>query len=282
VTPFKYLEPKDLGEALAALARHGDEGRIIAGGTGLINLMKLNLAQPSYLIGIHKLTQLRGMADGDGVRLGALCSLREIETSALIKHRAPLLAQACRQVATVRIRNMATIGGALAHADPSLDTPPALIALDARVRLVSDRRERELAVEELFVGFYETVIKPEELLVEVIIPPQPDSSGTAFLKFLPATHDDYATVSVAVRLTLAAGKIADARVALGSVGLTPVRATAVEAALKGQSPTAALLSDAAALVAGSIDPISDLRGSADYKRDMAVVHVRRALTQAVA
>jgi carbon-monoxide dehydrogenase medium subunit len=281
VTPFKYLESRDLGDALAALARRGDEAKVIAGGTGLINLMKQNLVQPGYLIGIRKLVGLRGIRDGNGLRIGALCTQREIETSALVKRHAPLLAETCRQVATIRIRNMATLGGALAHADPSLDTPPALIALDARVKLLSARGERELDVADLFVGYYETVMRPDELLTEIVIPPQPDSCRAAFLKFMPATHDDYATVSVAVRVKLGDGKLTGARVALGSVGLIPVRATAVEAALAGHSPTAAVLADAAALVADTIDPVSDFRGSATYKRDMAIIHVRKALTQAI-
>jgi carbon-monoxide dehydrogenase medium subunit len=282
LTPFTYLESGDLSEALAALARYGDEAKVIAGGTGLINLMKQNLVQPNYLVSIRRLAALRGMTHDGATRIGALCTQREIETSPLVGRHIPLLAETCRHVATIRIRAMATLGGALAHADPSLDTPPALIALDARVTLASERGERTLPVEGLFVGYYETVLRPDELLTEIVVPPQPDGSAAAFVKFLPATHDDYATVSVAVRVTLAGGKLADARVALGSAGLTPVRAAPVEAALKGRAPTQAVLSEAAAQVIDAIDPVSDFRGSAEYKRDMAAVHIRRALTHAVA
>jgi carbon-monoxide dehydrogenase medium subunit len=195
---------------------------------------------------------------------------------------APLLAEAARRVATIRIRAVATVGGALAHADPSEDLPPALIALDARVRLRSQNGERELTVADFFTGYYETVTAPDELVIEVVIPPQPANSGVAFIKFLPQSQDDYATVAVAVRVTLEADRIADVRVALGAVGLTPLNATKPAESLRGQMPSPSVLRDAANQVTEIVDPISDFRGSAAYKRDMAVVFTRRALTQAVA
>jgi carbon-monoxide dehydrogenase medium subunit len=176
---------------------------------------------------------------------------------------------------------MATIGGALAHADPYQDTPPALMVLDAMVRLHSKNGTREVPVSDLFTGYYETVIQPDELVTEVLIPPQPSGSGSVFIKFLPQTHDDYATVAVAARITLQNERISDTRVALGAAASTPLRAKVVEDALRGQAPTPDVLRDAAALVASVVDPIPDFRGSANYKRDMAVVFVRRALAQAV-
>jgi len=154
--------------------------------------------------------------------------------------------------------------------------------LDARVRLRSQQRAREVSIAEFFTGYYETSMEPDELITEVIIPPQPAGSGAAFVKFLPQTHDDYATVAVAARVTLDGDRIAEARVALGAAAATPLRATGVEDALRGQAPTPATLREAAVLVAEAVDPTSDFRGSAAYKRDMAVVFVRRALAQAVA
>jgi carbon-monoxide dehydrogenase medium subunit len=185
-------------------------------------------------------------------------------------------------VASVRIRTLATIGGALAHADPNQDPPPALMVLDARVRLRSQQRTREVFSAAFFTGYYETVMEPDELITEVIIPPLPTGSGAAFVKFLPQTHDDYATVAVAARVTLDGDRIAEARVALAAAAATPLCATAVADALRGQVPTPTVLREAAALVTDAVDPTSDFRGSAAYKRDMAVVFVRRALAQAAA
>jgi len=279
---FTYLEPADIDEALAALARYGDEAKVIAGGTGLVNLMKQRLVQPTYLIGLRRLTGLSVMRYDSALHLGALCSHRTIETSALVRNHVPLLADTFRHVASVRIRTLATIGGALAHADPNQDPPPALMVLDARVRLRSQQRTREVSLAAFFTGYYETVMEPDELITEVIIPPLPASSGAAFVKFLPQTHDDYATVAVAARVTLDGDRIAEARVALGAAAATPLCAAAVEDALRGQRPTPTVLREAAALVAEVVDPTSDFRGSATYKRDMAVVFVRRALAQAAA
>ena len=279
---FTYLEPAEVDEALATLARYGEEAKVIAGGTGLVNLMKQRLVQPTYLIGLRCLAGLSGLHYDGAVRIGALCTQRTIETSALVRTHVPLLAETCRHVASVRIRTMATLGGALAHADPNQDPPPALMVLDARVRLRSQQRAREVSIAEFFTGYYETVMEPDEIITEVIIPPQPAGSGAVFVKFLPQTHDDYATVAVAARVTLDGDRIAEARVALGAAAATPLRATGVEDALRGQALTPATLREAAVLVAEAVDPTSDFRGSAAYKRDMAVVFVRRALTQAAA
>jgi len=277
---FTYLEPVDIDEALATLARYGDEAKVIAGGTGLVNLMKQRLVQPTYLIGLRRLAGLSGMHYDGTLQIGALCTHRMIETSMLVRNHVPLLAETFRQVASVRIRTMATIGGALAHADPNQDPPPAFMVLDARVRLRSQQRTREVAIGEFFTGYYETVVAPNELITEVVIPSPLADSGATFVKFLPQTHDDYATVAVAAQVTLDGDRIAEARVALGAAAATPLRATAVEDALRGQVPTPTVLREAAVLVADAVDPTSDFRGSAPYKRDMAVVFVRRALAQA--
>lgn len=279
---FSYLEPRSLDEALATLATYGDEAKAIAGGTGLVNLMKQRLVQPAYVVGLRRIGGLDEIRDGSGLRIGALCTHRAIETSPLVQAHAPLLAETFRHVASVRIRNVATIGGALAHADPNQDPPPTLIVLGAQVRVRSQRGEREVPIDEFFTGYYETVLQPDELVTEVVIPPQPTGAGMVFLKFLPQTQDDYATVSAAARVVMSGGRIAEARVAVGSAGPTPLRLVAVEDALRGQAPTPSVLRDAAALAAEAVDPTTDFRGSAAYKRDMAVVFVRRALEQAVA
>jgi len=283
VIPFTYIEPSSLEEALALLAQHGDEAKVIAGGTGLVNLMKQRLVRPAFVIGLRALKGLEGIEAKGGLRIGALATLQSLATSEPVRHAAPLLTEACAHVATVRVRSMATLGGALAHADPNLDTPPPLIAMDGQIVARSQRGERTIPADRFFAGYYQTVLEPDEIVTEILIPEQPYGGGTSFLKFLPATQDDYATVSVAARIALDRnGAVADARVALGAAAMVPVRATAVEAAVSGKAADEKIFRDAALLVRDAIDPIADFRGSAEYKRKMAVVHVRRALADAAA
>lgn len=279
--PFTYLEPTNLDEALALLAQHGTEAKLIAGGTGLINLMKQRLVRPGFVIGLRALKPLAAITENGELRIGALATIHSLEASEPVRRQAPLLAEACRHVATVRVRSMATLGGAMAHADPNLDTPPALIAMDGQIVARSRRGERSIPADQFFTGYFETVLEPDEIVTEIVVPKQPDGSGTAFLKFLPATQDDYATVSVAARIALDSnGTIAEARVALGAAAAVPVRAMAVEAALCGKAADEKTFGEAASLVLDDIDPIADFRGAAAYKRKMAVVHVRRALARA--
>jgi aerobic carbon-monoxide dehydrogenase medium subunit len=283
VIPFTYLEPSGLDEALALLAQYGDEAKLIAGGTGLVNFMKQRLTRPGFVIGLRALKPLARVTEENGLTIGALTTLQTLATHEAVRRSAPLLADACGHVATVRIRSMATIGGAIAHADPNLDTPPALMAMDARIVVRSQRGQHTVPIEQFFTGYYETVLAPDEIVTEVLIPIQPSGVGTAFLKFLPATQDDYATVSVAAQIALNGnGTVAEVRVALGAAATVPVRARGVEAMLTGKTADETTFRDAASLVLNEIDPIADFRGSADYKRKMAVVHVRRALAEAAA
>jgi carbon-monoxide dehydrogenase medium subunit len=281
--PFTYLEPSNLDEALALLAQHGDEAKLMAGGTGLVNFMKQRLVRPRFVVGLRALKPLAQVEEEGGLRIGALATLQSLATSEPVRRSAPLMAEACGQVATVRIRSMATVGGAMAHADPNLDTPPALMALDGQIVARSQRGQRTIPADEFFTGYYATVLAQGEIVTEILIPKQPVGCGTAFLKFLPATQDDYATVSVAARVALNGnGAIAEARIALGAAATVPVRARAVEEVLSGKAADAKEFRAAACLVANEIDPIADFRGSAEYKRKMAVVHVRRALAEAAA
>jgi carbon-monoxide dehydrogenase medium subunit len=280
---FEYAAPRTLDEALAVLGEHGDEARVIAGGTALVTMMRQRLVSPGYLVslrGIHGLDRIEA-ANGD-LRIGALVTHREAETSPLVRERLPVLADTFRRVASVRIRNMATVGGALAHADPNQDPPVTLIVLGARLEIRSAGGRRELPVEEFFRDYYESALEPGEVVTGVIVPRLPAASGAAYVKFLPRTADDYATVAVAatVRLEPDGERCRTARVALGSVGVTPIRARAAEALLAGQRLGAELLSAAGEAVEGAVDPLSDHRGSAAYKREMAAVMTGRALTQA--
>jgi carbon-monoxide dehydrogenase medium subunit len=282
---FDYRAPTTLEEALDLLHQHGEDARPIAGGTALVILMKQRLVQPKLIVSLRRIPTLEQFGADDGLlRLGATVTHRTVETSPLVRERWPLLAETFRHVATVRIRNMATVGGGIVHGDPNQDPPPALLVLEARARLRSLAGEREVPLAEFFRDYYETAIQPGEILTEVLVPAPPPRAGWAWVKFLPRTADDYATVSVACLLTLENGtdRCQEVRLALGSAGTTPIRARAVEAALRGERLTPERLREAAQLAAGEVDPISDFRGSAEYKRDMAVVWTRRALEQALA
>ena len=252
---FIYHAPTSLEEALSLLDQYGEDARPIAGGTAMVNLLKQNLVYADHLVGLGKVPGLRGITRSNGdLRIGALTKHREVERSAEVAEAAPLLREAYSRVATVRIRNMATVGGGLTHADPAQDPPPALIALGARVVLASSGGTRELAIEDIFVDYYETALAQGEILTEVVVPAQPQGARGVYLKFLPRTEDDYATVAVAALARVENGLCADVRVALGAVAPTPVRATAVEAALEGQPVTADAIRTAAEAVADQVGP----------------------------
>jgi len=277
-----FHAPATLDEALGLLDEHGDDARLIAGGTAVVTLMKQSLLAADHLVSLQRVLGLDGVRlEHDGLHIGALTRHRDVETSPLVREHAPLLADVYSRVATVRIRNAATVGGGLAHADPAQDPPAALIALNARVRIVSRRGERTLPVAALFVDYYETALTPGEAITEVTVPRQPADAGAAYLKFLPRTEDDYATVAVAALARVVDGCARDVRVALIGAGPTPVHATAVERALEGARVTEDSVRRAAEAVADEVDPLDDFRGSAAYKRDMAVVFTRRALERAL-
>lgn len=284
MTPFEYRTPKSLREVHQELKQFGTEAKLIAGGTALIIMMKQSLVRPACLISLRGVRALDGITQKNGVlRIGSLVTHRELETSPLIRRRLPMLAETCHHVANLRVRSTATIGGGLAHADPNQDPPPALITLGASAKVASPSGSREIPLERFFTDYYETVLQPDEIITEVIVPSQAPNSAGAFLKFLPRTADDYATVSAAAVVTLDPEKkiFKDVRIALGSVGTTPIRAKEAEALLRGQPVKAEALREAGEKAKGEVDPISDLRGSAAYKKEMAAVFVRRALEKAL-
>jgi aerobic carbon-monoxide dehydrogenase medium subunit len=282
---FEYRTPKNLKEVHASLKEFGTDAKLIAGGTALIIMMKQRLVQPSCLVSLRSVRGLNGIEVKDGgLRIGGLATHRAVETSSLVRRRLPLLAETYHHVATVRIRNTATVGGGLAHADPNQDPPPTLIALGATIKATSANGSRVIPLDGFFTDYYETVLNPDEIITELFVPRLPANSGAAYLKFLPRTADDYATVSAAAVLTLDKNKktIVDARIALGSVGTTPIRATAAEAVLRGQPLKAEAFAEAGEKAKEVVDPVSDFRGSAGYKKEMAAVFVRRALEKALA
>ncbi len=278
---FELHRPATLDAALTLLSDLGEDARPIAGGTALILLMKQRLVQPEALVslaGIPELNQIR--IDGDLLRIGAMTPHRKVELSPEVAAFAPLIPETYRHVASIRVRNQATVGGGLVHADPAQDPPAALLVLDAQVRLVGPSGERNVPLTEFFADYYETALEPGELLAEVLVPRVKPGSGSAYLKFLPRTVDDYATAAAAASCRLEDGVLHDVRLAFIAAGPTPLRATNVEAALEGKAPDKAALAEAAELARDIVDPLDDVRGSAEYKREMSVVFARRALEAA--
>jgi carbon-monoxide dehydrogenase medium subunit len=284
MNPFDFRQPDTLEEALTLLHDLGEDARVMAGGTALVIMLKQRLVMPDCLISLQKLRGLDQINASNGaIRLGALTTHRTVERSPVVRDRIPAMAETYAHVATIRIRNVATVGGALAHADPNQDPPVILMALDAQVRLNSKAGSRQVAIGEFFTDYYETVRRPDELVTEVVVPVPKPHSGSVYLKFLPRTADDYATVGVAATVTIdpTSRTCQECRIALGSVAPTPVRAHEAETLVRGGNRfTPELAREAGALAQQVTDPISDARGSAEYKRAMAGVFVRRALEQA--
>ena len=277
---FHFHAPETLEEATSLLAQYEGEAKLIAGGTALTTLLKQSLVQPEHLVSLHRVRGHDAIEHSDGtLRIGALATQRAVETSPVVKQHAPLLAEAYRRVATVRIRNVATVGGGIAHADPAMDPPPSLLILGASVKLVSPKGERVVPLSELYTDYYETTIASDEIVTELDVPDQPADASWVYVKYLPRTEDDYATVAVAAIGHMREGKVAEVRVGLGALGPTAIRATVVEDAVRGSAPTAASLREASEAVTDIVDPIDDPRGSAGYKRDMSAVFTRRALEQ---
>ncbi|HKY09382.1 MAG TPA: xanthine dehydrogenase family protein subunit M, partial [Candidatus Binatia bacterium] len=257
--PFEYRTPKNLKEVNATLKEFGNDAKLIAGGTALVIMMKQRLVRPSCLVSLRSVRGLNGIElKNGGISIGGLATHREVEGSSLIRRRLPMLAETYHHVATLRVRNMATVGGGLAHADPNQDPPPSLIALGATVKASSANGSRTIPLDEFFKDYYETVLQPDEIITEVMVPKLAPNTGAAYIKFLPRTADDYATVSAAAVLTLDKTKktIADVRIALGSVGVTPIRATAAEELLRGQPLKTDGFAAAGEKAKEAVDPIS--------------------------
>jgi carbon-monoxide dehydrogenase medium subunit len=275
---FTFHAPDTLDEALALLSQHNGDAKVMAGGTALTTLLKQSLIAPDHIVSLHRIQGLDSIEASNGtLNIGGLVTQRSMETSAVVKENAPLLAEAYRRVATIRIRNVATVGGGIAQADPAMDPPPSLLILGASVVATSSRGQRTIPISEVYADYYETTLEPDEIVTQVQVPVQPSGAAWTYIKYLPRTEDDYATVSVAAIGRLEDGKVADVRVALGAVASTAVRASNVEEALMGQTPTAEMLREVSQAVTGIVDPTDDPRGSAWYKRDMSAIFTRRAL-----
>src|SRR5437660_12499310 len=279
--PFDYVEPETLEEALEILAADPDDTVVMAGGTSLVILMKQDLVRPARVLGLRRIARLReiGASDG-GLQLGALATHGALARSPAVRAHAAALASTFAAVATVRIREQATLGGNLAHADPAQDPPVTLLALDGAAVARSRFGERRIPLDALFVDLFETSLEPGEILLRVEVPRLPAGARVTYRKFLPATLDDYATVSVAAAIaTDASGACTHARIALGGAATVPLRAREAERSLMGRRFDDAAIREAAALAAAATDPIDDLRGSASYKRAMVGVWTERALRE---
>ena len=281
---FEYHAPTSLDQVFDLLDQYGDDSRVMAGGTALVIQMKQRLSQPGHVIGMRRVGGLSAIeSTPEGLKIGALCTQRQIVSSEMVAKELPLIADTFRKVATPRIRNMATIGGGLVNGDPNQDPPPSLIALGASVVMTSKSGDRVVPLEEFFIDYYETDVQPGEILTSVLVPHAPAGSGSVYLKFLPRTADDYGTVNVAAVVSKEQdGTCQDVRIVLGAAGVTPIRAKDAEDALRGKPLTDENIRPAAALVKDAVDPLEDFRGSAEYKTDMAEVFARRAVEQAMA
>jgi carbon-monoxide dehydrogenase medium subunit len=276
---FEYTAPATLDEALRLLAQGA---KPLAGGMSLIPMMKLRLAAPDRLVDLGKLKDLSYIREEAGaLRLGATTTHHEIESSPLVRGKCPLLAEAAGAIGDVQVRNMGTIGGSVAHADPSADYPAALQALEAKVVLKGAKSERTVAVADFFADAFTTSLAAGEIVREVVVPVEDSATGTSYRKLLqPASG--FAIVGVAARLRRSGGKIAMARIGVTGLSNRSYRATAAEKALEGKAGSAAEIQNAAALVTEGADANSDLHASADYRRHLATVYAARALLAALA
>ena len=279
---FEYHAPATLGEATALLARLGEDAKVLSGGQSLIPLMKLRLANPRHLVDINGISGLAGIREADGfLRIGGLTRESDLEESELVRTRYPLLHDTSKVIADPVVRNLATIGGNLAHGDPANDHPATMLALGAEVVAVGPKGQRQLPISAFFTGPFATALKPDEILVEIRIPTPPARSGGAYLK-LERKVGDFATAAVAVQLTLGAdGACEQAGIGLTNVGLTPIKARQAEASLKGKALDEAAIKRAAELAAAAAEPTADLRGPVEYKRDLVRVLTARALRKAL-
>jgi carbon-monoxide dehydrogenase medium subunit len=280
--PFEYHRARSVDEAVALLGEHGDDAKLLAGGHSLIPLLKLRFAQPKHLIDVRKIPNLSGIReDGDSIVIGAATTHAQIERSPLIERRVPILSEAAHVIGDPLVRNMGTVGGSLAHADPGADFPAVMLVLGAELRATGPRGQRTIPADDFFLDILTTALAPNEVLTEIRIPIPRAGTGGAYAKFRhPASG--YALIGVAALVTReGGGAIQQARVALTGVGTRAARARGVEQALTGKKADEALIADAATRVTEGLEPRADAQGSAEYKKHLAAVYARRAISLAI-
>ncbi len=277
--PFDYVAPTSVDEALAALAQHGDDAKIIAGGQSLLPVLRMRLNAPETVIDLGRIDSLRGVRDdGDAIVIGAMTTHHDVRTNPLVREHARLITETTTEVADEQIRHRGTFGGALAHADPAGDLGAPALALQAEFVIAGSGGTRTVPASEFFVDIFETAIGDDEILTEVRIPKH-TGWGAHYEKFVRIKHQ-WAIVAVAAAVRVEGGTIAEARVGLTNMGNTPVRATAVEAALVGAPATEDGVREAAAKAADGTNPPADLNGDSEYRKHLATVLTRRAVLKA--
>ena len=283
IRDFEYHVPATIQEAVEILSEY-DDVRIIAGGTDVIPKMKAGILQPAHLMSLKGLKELKSMKydEKEGLTFGARCTLRELEAFEPIKEHYTAFWEGMHSIANTQIRNAGTPVGNIINAVPSADTAPSLLVLDAKLRVVSKKGERILPVNELFAGVCKTHLQPDELVVEVMIPPLAKGTGTMYFKYAVRKALDLAMIGTAAKITVEDGICKDAKIGLGAVAATPVRAFHAEELLIGQKLTDELIAEAA-LVASEQDctPITDMRATKEYRREMVRVMTRDAIKQAI-
>lgn len=282
---FDLATPQTLGECLKLLAARGGDTKVLAGGTDLLPQMKNGLLKPARVIDLSGVAELRVLAadDGQGLRIGAAVTARQLERDPHVRAAFTSIAESGALVGSIQVRNLATVGGNICNAAPSADMAPPLVALDAEAVIAGLRgRRRRVPMASFFTGVRRTVLKPNELLVEFVVPSPGPGSGGHYLRHTPRRELDIAVVGVAAQVTLTDGVCSKARIALAAVAPIPLRATAAEQSLEGQRLTPSLIEQAAALAVEAARPISDQRGSAEFRRHLVRVLTRRTLTLALA
>jgi carbon-monoxide dehydrogenase medium subunit len=279
---FDYVAPQTLDEAISELSRYRDSAKVLAGGTDLINLIRTKVIRPRCVVDIGNIPGLGALEydDKGTLSIGTLVTIRSLEMSASVKAAHAVIAQAASQIGSMAVRNVGTLGGNLCHASPAADTAPCLMALGAMVRIVGPAGERSVAVEEFFTGPGQTVLHEGEILVRVQVPAMTPQSQAVYLKQAIRGAADLAIVGVAVTVGLEEGCFRSVKIALGAVAPTPIRAKTAEKTLAGQMLDDAVIAEAAEAAAAECRPVTDVRASADYRREMVKVFTRRALRQA--
>ena len=282
VRRFELAVPESVDDCVRLLAARGADAKLVAGGTDLLPQMKNGVVRPAFVVDLSGVADLRALAgdDGEGLRVGASVTAREIETDPRVRSRYPGLAESGAVVGSLQIRNLATVGGNLCNAAPSADMAPPLLALDAVAVIAGPKGRRRVPLTEFFIGVRHTVLAPDELLVELVVPALAPGSGGCYIRHTPRRELDIAVVGVASEITMKAGVCAKARIALAAVAPIPLRATAAEQALQGKPLTDAQIEGAAALAADASSPISDQRGSAEFRRHLVRILTRRTLRTA--
>jgi carbon-monoxide dehydrogenase medium subunit len=276
---FEYSSPSSLKEALGLIA--DGNAKVLAGGMSLIPLMKFRFAAPEQVVDIGRISDLNYIRESQGaIQIGATATHYQVESSPLLRAKCPLLAETAGHIGDVQVRNMGTIGGSTAHADPAADYPATLQALEAKLKLVSAKGERTIAVADFFLDTFETALDPGEIIAEVIVPVEDSGAGTSYQKVVqPASG--FAIVGIAVRVKKSGGKVAMARVGVTGLSSKSYRAANVEKAVEGTAGSLADIQKAAAVVADGVDTNSDLNASSDYRKQLARVHTARALAAAL-